>query len=71
MQLILVLFLPMILSILRASALNVMIGLVLNLLLVIQYRKHINLRLVVLPALLSFVLTTVAIEVGASLQLDL
>ena len=68
---VLMLFLPLILSILRASALNVMIGLVLNLLLVIQYRKHINLRLVVLPALLSFVLTTVAIEVGASLQLDL
>ncbi|MBQ7889363.1 MAG: sulfite exporter TauE/SafE family protein [Erysipelotrichaceae bacterium] len=68
---VLMLFLPMILSILRASALNVMIGLVLNLILAIQYRKHINMRLVILPALLSFVLTTIAIEVGSSLQLDL
>ena len=67
---VIMLFLPYILPIMRASGLNVLITMVLNVMLVIKYRKSVNMRLVLAPAGISFIVSTICIYVGTNLNLD-
>ena len=67
---VIMLFLPSLMPVLQASGLNVLITMILNLMLVITFRKFVQLRLVVLPGLISFVSGTLCIYLGSNLELD-
>ena len=67
---VIMLFLPSLMPVLQASGLNVLITMILNLMLVITFRKFVQLRLVVLPELISFVSGTLCIYLGSNLELD-
>ena len=67
---VIMLFLPYIMTVAQASALSVLITMLLNVLFVAKYRRFIQLRLVVFPALISFAVSTLAIYIGANLELN-
>lgn len=67
---VIMLFLPYIMPVVQASGLSVLITMILNVLLVGRYRRSINVRLVVLPAVISFAVSTLAIHIGANLELN-
>lgn len=67
---VIMLFLPYIMTVAQASGLSVLITMILNVLLVVKYRRFIQLRLVVFPALISFAVSTLAIYIGANLELN-
>lgn len=67
---VIMLFLPYIMTVIQASGLSVLITMILNILLVVKYRKSINLRLVLAPAIISFAVSTLAIYIGANLELN-
>lgn len=67
---VIMLFLPYIMTVAQASGLSVLITMILNVLLVVKYRRFIQLRLVVFPALISFAVSTLAIYIGSNLELN-
>lgn len=68
---VIMLFLPYILPIMKASALNNLITITLNATLVVRYYKHIQFRKVWLPTIVSFIVSTVVIYVCAGLDTNL
>ncbi|MBR3693365.1 MAG: sulfite exporter TauE/SafE family protein [Erysipelotrichales bacterium] len=68
---VIMLFLPYILPIMQASALNVMVTVVLNVILVVKYRKFVNYRMIWIPSLISFAISTVVIYIGTGLDTNL
>lgn len=67
---VIMLFLPYIMSVVQASGLSVLITMILNVLLVVRYRKSIRMGLVFPPAIISFAVSTLAIFIGANLELN-
>lgn len=68
---VIMLFLPYIMTVVQASGLSVLITLILNVMLVAKYRKSINIRLVFTPAVISFAVSTLCIYIGKNLDLVL
>lgn len=67
---VIMLFLPYIMPIMQATGLSVLITMILNVMLVVKYRKSINMKLVLAPAGISFVVSTVCIYFGTNLDLN-
>lgn len=67
---VIMLFLPYIMPIMKASALNNIVTMTLNIMLIYKFRKHINFKSVLLPAIISFAFSTIAIYIGTSLDLN-
>lgn len=66
---VIMLFLPYIMPVVQASGLSVLITMILNVMLVVKYRKSINMRLVLMPAVISFAVSTLCIYIGNNLEL--
>lgn len=58
---VIMLFLPYFMPIIQASGLSVLICIILNVLLVLKYRNAINFKLVLAPAAISFIISTICI----------
>lgn len=64
------LFLPYFMPILQASGLSVLVCIILNVLLVVKYRKSINIKLVLAPAGISFLVSTICIYYSTRIDLS-
>ena len=67
---VIMLFLPYIFSVMKASALNNMITIILNFILVKRFYKYIDLKKVIIPVVISFITNTLAVYIGSNLELN-
>lgn len=67
---IIMLFLPYIMPVVQASGLSVLITILLNIMLVIKYRKSINMKLVLAPAGISFIISTICVYISVNMNLN-
>lgn len=67
---VIMLFLPYFMPLLQASGLSVLVCIILNVLLVIKYRKYTNLKLVIAPAAISFLVSTICIYYSTRINLS-
>jgi len=67
---VIMLFLPYFMPIIQASGLSVLICIILNVLLVLKYRKAINTKLVFAPAVISFLISTICIYYSTRVDLS-
>lgn len=67
---VIMLFLPYFMPLFQASGLSVLICIILNILLVVKYRKFTNLKLVIAPAAISFFVSTICIYYSTRIDLS-
>lgn len=67
---VIMLFLPYFMPILQASGLSVLVCVILNVLLVVKYRKSVNMKLVLAPAGISFLVSTICIYCSTRIDLS-
>jgi len=67
---VIMLFLPYIMPVMQASGLSVLVTMILNVTLLAKYWRHIKMKLVLAPAVISFAVSTLSIYLCASLELN-
>ena len=67
---VIMLLLPYYMSIVQATGLSVVVCVVLNVMLVVKYRRSINLKLVLAPACISFLVSTACVYYSTRMELE-